>query len=231
MAWPCSGPRCSVRRIRRSNVPCRSSIRSFCSRVDILGDHRQASGRMSRWVSDYISVGIDGGFLNFHSTCGLICAPEVRIETGLAAWMPQSIPRPRSRPRAWWGARASLKNISASCLLGALAILLRNATKTAGRIQRPVVIQDVAWFHKTQRRTALNEIIAEQAHLLVHNLLLGTLKNESRTTKSVLAAVPSTNLDYRPDPCAKTANELLRHIASADNFFLKSVIRWGIRAR
>jgi uncharacterized damage-inducible protein DinB len=70
----------------------------------------------------------------------------------------------------------------------------------------------------------LIEIIAEQAHLFVHNLLLGTLKNESRTTKSVLAAVPSTNLDFRPDPCAKTANELLRHIASADNFLLKSVI-------
>jgi uncharacterized damage-inducible protein DinB len=70
----------------------------------------------------------------------------------------------------------------------------------------------------------LSEIIAEQAHLFVHNVLLGTLKIESRTTKSVLAAVPSINLDYRPDPRAKTANELLRHIASADNFFLKSVI-------
>jgi uncharacterized damage-inducible protein DinB len=40
----------------------------------------------------------------------------------------------------------------------------------------------------------------------------------------VLASVPDRNLDYRPDPCAKTANELLRHIASADNFFLKSVV-------
>jgi uncharacterized damage-inducible protein DinB len=70
----------------------------------------------------------------------------------------------------------------------------------------------------------LTELNAEQAHLFVHNVLLGTLKNESRTTKSVLAAVPNTNLDYRPDPCAKTAYELLRHIANADNFFLKSVV-------
>jgi uncharacterized damage-inducible protein DinB len=70
----------------------------------------------------------------------------------------------------------------------------------------------------------VSEIVAEQAHLFVHNVLLGTLKNESRTTMSVLAAVPSINLGYRPDPCAKTANELLRHIASADNFFLKSVV-------
>lgn len=69
----------------------------------------------------------------------------------------------------------------------------------------------------------MSEINAEQAYLLVHNLLLGTLKNESRTTRAVLAAVPNTHLDYKPDPFAKTANELLRHIASADNFFLKSV--------
>ena len=65
---------------------------------------------------------------------------------------------------------------------------------------------------------------AEQAHVFVHNLVLGVLKNESRTTRSVLAAVPNVHLDYRPDSCAKTANELLRHIASADNFFLKSVV-------
>jgi uncharacterized damage-inducible protein DinB len=65
---------------------------------------------------------------------------------------------------------------------------------------------------------------AEVAHLFVQNVLLGVLRNESRTTRTVLAAVPNENLDYRPDPCAKTANELLRHIASADNFFLKSVV-------
>jgi uncharacterized damage-inducible protein DinB len=70
----------------------------------------------------------------------------------------------------------------------------------------------------------VSELTAEQAYALVQNVLLGTIKTESRTTKSVLAAVPSTNLDYRPDPCAKTANELLRHIALADIFFLETVI-------
>ena len=68
----------------------------------------------------------------------------------------------------------------------------------------------------------MSEMNAEQAHLFVHNVLLGTLKNESRTTRSILAAVPKDHLEYRPDPTARTANELLRHIASADNFFLKS---------
>jgi uncharacterized damage-inducible protein DinB len=70
----------------------------------------------------------------------------------------------------------------------------------------------------------VSELTAEQAYIFVHNLVLGILKNEGRTTRSILAAVPNANLDYRPDPCAKTANELLRHIASADNFFLKSVV-------
>jgi uncharacterized damage-inducible protein DinB len=70
----------------------------------------------------------------------------------------------------------------------------------------------------------VSEVTAEQAYLFVQNVLLGVLKTESRTTHSVLSAVPSANLDYRPDPCAKTANELLRHLAAADNFFLKSVV-------
>jgi uncharacterized damage-inducible protein DinB len=72
--------------------------------------------------------------------------------------------------------------------------------------------------------TVVSEMTAEQAHLFVQNVLLGILKNESRTTRSVLAAVPNANLDYRPEPCAKTANELLRHLAGADNLFLKSVV-------
>ena len=70
----------------------------------------------------------------------------------------------------------------------------------------------------------MSEIAAEQAYLFVQNVLLGVLKHESRTTHSVLAAVPDSNLDYRPEPCAKTANELLRHLAAADNLFLKSVV-------
>lgn len=70
----------------------------------------------------------------------------------------------------------------------------------------------------------MTEMTAEQAHLIVHNFFLGMLRNESRTTRTVLAAVPGANLDYRPDPHAKSANELLRHIAGADNLFLKTVI-------
>jgi uncharacterized damage-inducible protein DinB len=70
----------------------------------------------------------------------------------------------------------------------------------------------------------VSEITAEQAHVFVHNFLLAILKHESRTTRSVLAAVPNANLDYRPNAYSKSANELLRHVAAADNLFLKSVV-------
>ena len=70
----------------------------------------------------------------------------------------------------------------------------------------------------------MDALTAEQAQMFVQRVLLNVLKNESRTTKSVIAAVPNRDLEYRPDQFAKTANELLRHIAAADNFFLKSVI-------
>ena len=64
----------------------------------------------------------------------------------------------------------------------------------------------------------------EQAHTIFHNAFAATLKTESRTTKKILDAVPADKLSYRPDECAKTANELLRHVASAEFFFTDAVI-------
>jgi uncharacterized damage-inducible protein DinB len=63
----------------------------------------------------------------------------------------------------------------------------------------------------------------DQATFLL-NTYLGTMKHESRITKSVLLAVPGDRLDYRPDPHAKTAIELARHIANADNRFVETVV-------
>jgi uncharacterized damage-inducible protein DinB len=70
----------------------------------------------------------------------------------------------------------------------------------------------------------MSELTAEQAYVFVQNVLLGTIKGESRTTKKVLEAVPADGADYRPDPNAKSAIELVRHIAAADIRFLNSVI-------
>jgi uncharacterized damage-inducible protein DinB len=70
----------------------------------------------------------------------------------------------------------------------------------------------------------MTDMTSEQGHYLLHNFFLGSLKNESRTTKNILEAVPADNLTYQPDSCAMTANELLRHIVVADIMFLDAVI-------
>lgn len=62
------------------------------------------------------------------------------------------------------------------------------------------------------------------AEFWLQDLLLGTLKNESRTTKRVLEAVPADKADYRPDPISKTAMELVRHIVIAEMRFLETTI-------
>ena len=63
-------------------------------------------------------------------------------------------------------------------------------------------------------------LTAEQAIFLLHDVYLGTLKMESGTTKKILEAVPSDRGEYRPDPASRTAMELTRHIAAADNRFV-----------
>lgn len=65
---------------------------------------------------------------------------------------------------------------------------------------------------------------ADQANFLLHTALLPALKNETATTKRIIEAVPADKSGYQPDACAKTANELLRHIATAENFFLEAPI-------
>ena len=65
---------------------------------------------------------------------------------------------------------------------------------------------------------------AEQAEFWLQDILLGTLKNESRITQKILEAVPTNKADYRPDPVSKTAMELVRHIAAAENRFLETTI-------
>jgi uncharacterized damage-inducible protein DinB len=64
----------------------------------------------------------------------------------------------------------------------------------------------------------------EQAMFLLQSIALPALKNEHRTTKKIIEAVPLDKGDYRPDPVSKTAMELAWHIAAAENWFLESVI-------
>ena len=68
------------------------------------------------------------------------------------------------------------------------------------------------------------EMTAEQAAFFLQGMYLGALKNESRLTKNILAAVPADKSDFRPDPVSKSAIELVRHIAAAEPRFLGTVI-------
>jgi uncharacterized damage-inducible protein DinB len=70
----------------------------------------------------------------------------------------------------------------------------------------------------------MSTMTAEQAVFLLQDVYLGSLKNESRITKKVLEAVPADKCEHRPDPISKSAIELVRHIAVAENRFLETVI-------
>ena len=67
-------------------------------------------------------------------------------------------------------------------------------------------------------------LTVEHAEFWLQDILLGALKNEHRTTRKILEAVPADKADYRPDPVSKTAMELVRHIAVAENRFLETTI-------
>lgn len=57
----------------------------------------------------------------------------------------------------------------------------------------------------------------------VADFLIADFQNELQTTLRVLAAVPNGHLDYRPDPKAKTALGLVRHLALEDEWLLNSI--------
>jgi uncharacterized damage-inducible protein DinB len=63
---------------------------------------------------------------------------------------------------------------------------------------------------------------AEQAAFLLQ-MSLPVMKNEHRTTRKVIEAIPLDNGDYRPDPLSKTALELAWHIAAAEHRFFGGV--------
>jgi uncharacterized damage-inducible protein DinB len=53
---------------------------------------------------------------------------------------------------------------------------------------------------------------------------LPTIKNEHRSTLSVIEAIPQSHGDYRPDPSSKTAMELAWHIVAAEHRFYGGII-------
>jgi uncharacterized damage-inducible protein DinB len=64
---------------------------------------------------------------------------------------------------------------------------------------------------------------ADQAKFLTE-YLAGLMERESAATAKVLAAVPDSGKEYKPDAKSRTAWELATHLATADIWFLQSVI-------
>jgi len=63
----------------------------------------------------------------------------------------------------------------------------------------------------------------EQAAFLVQ-YQLPSVKNEYRTTSGIIAAIPTSNADYRPDPQARSAAEIAWHIAAAEHRFYGGIV-------
>ncbi len=57
----------------------------------------------------------------------------------------------------------------------------------------------------------------------VADFLIADFENEMQATIRVIEAVPPGNLDFRPDPKAKSALGLIRHIVLEDEWLLNSI--------
>ena len=63
----------------------------------------------------------------------------------------------------------------------------------------------------------------EQASFLLSEIYLPQIKNEHKTTRRVIEAIPADNSGWKPDPASKSAMELAWHIASSECFFLNGI--------
>jgi len=63
----------------------------------------------------------------------------------------------------------------------------------------------------------------EQASFLLQ-YSLPAVKNEHRTTRSIIEAIPKSNSDYRPDPNSRTAMELAWHVVAAEHRFYGGIV-------
>jgi uncharacterized damage-inducible protein DinB len=60
--------------------------------------------------------------------------------------------------------------------------------------------------------------------LFLLNYTLPMVKNEHRTTRAVIEAIPATQNDYRPDSNSRTAMELAWHITAAEHRFYGGIV-------
>jgi len=63
----------------------------------------------------------------------------------------------------------------------------------------------------------------EQATFLLNEIYLPQIRNEHKTTRRVIEAIPADNCGWCPDPKSKSALDLAWHIASTECFFLNGI--------
>jgi uncharacterized damage-inducible protein DinB len=63
----------------------------------------------------------------------------------------------------------------------------------------------------------------EQATFLLNEIYLPQIRNEHKTTRRVIEAIPADNSSWKPDLTSKSALELAWHIASSECFFLNGI--------
>lgn len=68
-----------------------------------------------------------------------------------------------------------------------------------------------------------NNMSGDQAQA-VRDVFVQVLESEAPKTSRVIAAVPQERRDYKPDPRSRTAWELATHLATADIWFLDSIV-------
>jgi uncharacterized damage-inducible protein DinB len=64
---------------------------------------------------------------------------------------------------------------------------------------------------------------SEQATFLLNEIYLPQIRNETKTTRRVIEAIPADNCGWCPDPVSKSALDLAWHIASSECFFLNGI--------
>lgn len=65
----------------------------------------------------------------------------------------------------------------------------------------------------------------EQASFLLNEVYLPQIRNEQKTTRRVIEAVPAERSGWKPDPKSKSALELAWHIASSECFFVSGIVK------
>jgi uncharacterized damage-inducible protein DinB len=64
----------------------------------------------------------------------------------------------------------------------------------------------------------------EQATFLLNEIYLPQLKNEHKTTRKLIEALPSGKTAYKPDERSMSAWELATHIVTSQLFFLNGIV-------